>query len=71
MKSIIIHSGAELELWQAVDYYESKCADLGLDLEHEVSRSLSRIQETPKRWPTKKFGTRRLYFKDFLMLFTI
>ena len=65
MKPIIIHSEAELELWQAVNYYENKCAGLGLDLEHEVSQSLSDIQDTPERWPAKKYGTRRRLLQRF------
>lgn len=36
MKQIVVHSEAELELWQAVDFYEARCAGLGLDFEHEV-----------------------------------
>ncbi len=64
MKCIIIHSEAELELWQAVDYYETKCVGLGLDFEQEVSRSFGDIQETPNRWPIKRYGTRwRLLYR--------
>ena len=58
MKRIIVHSEAELELWQAVAYYESKSVGLGLDLEQEVSRALADIQEDPARWPIKGYGTR-------------
>ena len=58
MKRIIVHSEAELELWQAVDYYEAKCAGLGLDFEHEVSRAFVDIQDAPERWPVRKNGTR-------------
>ncbi len=58
MKRIIVHSEAELELWQAVDYYETKYVGLGLDLEQEVSRSLVDIQEAPDRWPAKIHGAR-------------
>ncbi len=58
MKRIIVHSEAELELWQAVDYYESKHIGLGLDFEEEVSQALVNIQKTPDRWPTKKHGAK-------------
>ena len=58
MKRIIVHSEAELELWQAVDYYETKCVGLGLDLEQEVSRTLVDIQKSPDRWPVKRHGAR-------------
>lgn len=58
MKRLIVHSEAELELWQAVDYYETKSSGLGLDLEHEVSRAFIDIQEAPERWPIRRNGTR-------------
>jgi len=58
MKRIIVHCEAELELWQAVDYYETKCVGLGLDLEREVSRILVDIKEAPDRWPIKQYGAR-------------
>lgn len=58
MKNIIIHSEAELELWQAVDFYEIRYPGLGLDFEKEVSQTLSKIQETPHRWSIKKHGAR-------------
>lgn len=58
MKRIIVHSEAELELWQAVEYYEIRSVGLGLDFEQEVSRALLDIQEAPTRWPTRKYGTR-------------
>jgi len=58
MKQIIVHSEAEPELWQAVDYYEARCAGLGLDFEHEVSLAFSDIQDAPERWPVRRNGTR-------------
>ena len=57
MKHIIVHSEAELELWQAVEYYEAKCVGLGLNLEQEVSHALADIQEAPDRWPKRSYGT--------------
>lgn len=47
MKRIIVHSEAELELWRAVEYYETKSVGLGLDFEQEVSRAFGDIQEAP------------------------
>ena len=58
MKSVIVHSEAEWELWQAVEYYEAKRVGLGLDLEREVGHALADIQEAPHRWPKRKHGTR-------------
>lgn len=58
MKSIIVHSEAELELWQAVDYYETRRVGLGLDFVQEIKYALVDIQEALDRWPIKKHGTR-------------
>jgi toxin ParE1/3/4 len=58
MKRIIVHSEAELELWQAVEYYEIRSVGLGLDFEQEIRRALLDIQEAPDRWPTRKYRTR-------------
>ena len=58
MNRIIVHSEAELELCEAVEYYETKCVGLGLDLEQEVGRALANIQEAPKKWSTRRYGTR-------------
>ena len=65
MKRIIVHSETELELWQAVDYYETKRVRLGLDLEQEISRALVDIQEAPERWPIRRYGTRCRLLRRF------
>jgi hypothetical protein len=65
MKRLIVHSEAEPELWQAVDYYETKSSGLGLDFEHEV-RAFIDIQKTAKRWPIRKNGTRCRLLARFL-----
>ncbi len=44
----ILHE-AEVELWEAVAYYEDKAAGLGLDFEAEVERSVLSIRESPER----------------------
>lgn len=58
MKRLIVHSEAELELWQAVDYYETKSSGLGLDLAREVRRAFIDIQKEPKLWTKRKSSTR-------------
>ena len=65
MKRIVVHSEAELELWQAVEYYETKRVGLGLDLEQEVGRALVDIQKAPKRRPARKHGTRYCLLRRF------
>ncbi len=64
MKHIIVHREAEIELWQAVEYYEIKHVGLGLSLEQEVSRAFVEIQKAPDMWPARKHGTKcRLLYR--------
>lgn len=65
MNQIIVHSEAELELWQAVDYYEARGTGLGLDFEHEVSRAFCDVQDAPKRWPVRRNGARCRLLRRF------
>ena len=65
MKPVVIHTEAESELWQAVDFYEERAPGLGLDFEGEVRRIIARIQEAPKRYPKGKHGTRRCVTRRF------
>jgi toxin ParE1/3/4 len=59
MTGVTILREAEVELWEAVAYYEDKAQGLGLDLEAEVERSVQIIAEYPERWPLRADGTRR------------
>ena len=54
----ILHE-AEVELREAVAYYEKKSPGLGLDLEAEIERSIRTIRDFPERWPLREDGTRR------------
>ena len=65
MKRAFFHREAELEMWQAVDYYEGKCKGLGLDFARESSLILADIQESPGRYPIGKHGTRRRLLSRF------
>jgi hypothetical protein len=44
-QATILHE-AEVELWEAVVYYEERAAGLGLDFEAEVKRSVQTICES-------------------------
>ena len=57
-EATILHE-AEVELWEAVSYYEDKAFGLGHDFEAEIERSVQVICESPERWPPRKDGTRR------------
>jgi plasmid stabilization system protein ParE len=59
MTDVTILREAEVELWEAVAYYEERSPGLGLDFEAEIERSLETIAEHPGRWPLRADGTRR------------
>jgi len=63
----ILHE-AEVELWEAIAYYEDKAVGLGLDFEAEVDQSAGTIREWPERWPLREDGTRRYLTRRFPFL---
>jgi toxin ParE1/3/4 len=54
----ILHE-AEVELWEAVEYYESRSPGLGMDFHGEIEASVGAISQSPDRWPVRADGTRR------------
>ena len=50
---------AEVELWEAVEYYESWAPGLGLDFHAEIETSVYAISQAPDRWPVRDDGTQR------------
>lgn len=60
----ILHE-AELELWDAVAYYEDKSPGLGLNFEAEVEHSIDTVKRFPERWPPRKDDTRRYFTHRF------
>lgn len=65
MTPILILDEAQIELWEAVAFYENRCAGLGLDFEKEIKASLETIQQAPGRWPIHLDGTRRYLVHRF------
>nr|VFK18882.1 MAG: Plasmid stabilisation system protein [Candidatus Kentron sp. LPFa]VFK33453.1 MAG: Plasmid stabilisation system protein [Candidatus Kentron sp. LPFa] len=59
MTDVTILHEAEVELWEAVAYYEDRVQGLGLDFETEIERSVRTIAEHPECWPLRQDGTRR------------
>lgn len=41
MTPVLILHEAEIELWEAVMFYENRCAGLGLDFEREIKAARS------------------------------
>jgi toxin ParE1/3/4 len=65
LKSILLFEDAELELWEAVDFYEKKSPGLGLDFEYEIRHGLEIILGAPHQWPFHTVGTRRYILNRF------
>ena len=67
----ILHE-AEVELREAVAYYEEKSRGLGLDLEAEIERSIRTIRDFPHSWPVREDGRRRYLTHRFpyLVIYT-
>ena len=68
MTPVTILREAEVELWEAVGYYEDKAAGLGLDFQAEVEKSVQSICEAPRRWPLREDDTRRCLTHRFPFL---
>lgn len=54
MKPVIIHSAAKRELGEAMDWYESRCPGLGLDLISEVEAAIEKLRRNPQLCPRYK-----------------
>ncbi len=60
----ILHE-AEIELWEAVTYYENQSPGLGADFQREVETSLDVVSRFPDRWPVRQDGARRCMVHRF------
>jgi len=65
MTPVTILHEAEVEFWEAVVYYESRCPGLGLDFEAEVEASVERVRRFPELWPIRQDNTRRYLLSRF------
>jgi plasmid stabilization system protein ParE len=59
------HPKAELELNQAIDYYEECQAGLGLEFADEVYKAVQRILVFPDAWQSLGVGNRRCLTNRF------
>ena len=65
MKPVEFRRRAELELLEAIDWYEEQRPGLGADLEVEVATALVRIQEHPEVFPVAYRQLRRALLVRF------
>jgi plasmid stabilization system protein ParE len=56
---------AEIELQEAIDYYNHQREGLGDEFEEEVKRTLERIVQFPKAWSPLSKRARRCILKRF------
>jgi len=58
ISATILHE-AEVELWEAVAYYEEQSAGLGLDFEAEIEKTIQTIRHFPECCSLREDDTRR------------
>ena len=64
-RKIELLSEAQVDLWDAVEYYEGQVSGLGLDFEQEVRSALRIIQQNPEMWPKRSRDVRRYLVERF------
>lgn len=65
MTDLVVLHEAEVELWEAVAYYEEKAHGLGIDFATEVERSMHAVAEYPELRALREDGTRRYLIHRF------
>ena len=65
MSSLTFLHEAEVEMWEAVVYYEERASGLGMDFKKEVECAFERIHSSPQRCPLRDDGTRRFLLARF------
>ncbi len=61
----LFHPDAEIELVEAIDYYEQCSNGLGQDFAYEVYATIERITNYPKAWVVIEGEIRRALVKRF------
>jgi toxin ParE1/3/4 len=65
MKPARFHPEAQLELDEAIAYYEERSPGVGIDLRKQVESAIPKIQLYPLRWSPSAHGTRRFMLRKF------
>ena len=60
------HEEASAEYDAAFDWYLGHSADAARRFDVEVNRAISLIVQTPQRWPSYLYGSRRFVIQRFL-----
>ena len=59
------HPEAEIEFFEAIDYYEDCGEGLGLEFSREIFATIKRIIRFPMAWSQYSFNSRRCLLKRF------
>ncbi|CAH2030719.1 protein of unknown function [Trichlorobacter ammonificans] len=59
MKRVIFLDPAEIELFDAISWYNKQSEGLGFELAAEVARTIDRIVSNPTAWTSLSSRTRR------------
>lgn len=59
------HPQAQIELYEAADWYEQEVEGLGADFSAQFDLALTRLLQEPMRWRQIELGMRRCLLKRF------
>ena len=62
---VILHSEAEIEVLEALDWYADRSALAARAFVHELNLVIVRVARSPETWPKISGGTRRIVFPHF------
>ena len=65
MIAVRFHPAADLELLQATAWYVERSDTAAAGFVREIEHALSRIGETPDRYPLTRFGRRRFVLLNY------
>ena len=68
-KKVEFHEAASLELEAAFDWYLERSEPAASRFVAELSRAISKIGESPNRWPEGNHGTRKFLLQRFPFAF--
>lgn len=63
--TVELHETAEVELWEAIDWYDEQREDLGKEFARELERVVKVISSTPERFPIVFGQARKVVLKRF------
>lgn len=62
---VVFHPKAEVELNQAVDWYEARTLGLGVEFANEIRAAVQRAQAFPRAWQVLEGDVRRALVNRF------